>query len=141
MEQRPDRDSGSQADISREVPTTTTISTAVTLNDALKITKGYFGVGAATVAADDPGNYSVTFEGSGLAIQQTFQMATTLIGIEATSGMEISYLEETPQDIDVLPDVSQFTFTATLTETTALGTAGQWMYGFEYLPRTIQAPR
>ena len=123
---------------SREVATSTTVSTTVTLNDALSLTKGYFAVGAATVAADDPGNYSVTMESSGLQGQQTFQMGTTLHGIEATSGQEISYLEETPIDIGILKDVAQITFTATLTETTALGTAGQWMYGVEYVPKTIQ---
>ena len=123
---------------SREVATSTITSTTVSLFDALSLTKGYFAVGAATVAADDPGNYSVTMESSGLQSQQTFQMATTLHGIEATSGMEISYLEETPLDISVLSNVAQITFTATLTETTALGTAGQWMYGVEYIPKNIQ---
>jgi len=123
---------------SREIATSTTTNTLTAINDAVKITRAYFAVGAATVAADDPGQYSLTLESSGLAKQQTMQVATTLIGIEATSGMEISYLMDTPVDIDLLPNVAQLSFSATLTETAALGTAGQWMYGVEYIPRNIQ---
>ena len=123
---------------SREIATSTTTNTLASINDARGITKGFFAVGAATVAADDPGDYSITLESSGLKDQQTFQIATQLIGIEATSGMEYSYLMETPQDIELLPGVAQISFAATLSETTALGTAGQWMYGIEYIPRSIQ---
>jgi len=122
----------------REIATTTTTNSSITLRDALVITKAYFGVTASTVAADDPGDYSVTFEMTGVAEHSQIQMNTQLIGIEATSGMEISYLEEEELDLHLQPSVTQITPAATLTETTALGTAGQWYFGFEYIPRTVQ---
>lgn len=125
---------------SREVPTSTTTDSSVTLRDCLSITKLYFGVGASTVAADDPGDYSITIEMTGISEHPTSQMNTQLSGIEATSGLEISYLEEETVDLTLLPDVSQITPVVTLTETSALGTAGQWFYGFEYIPRSVQVP-
>ena len=125
---------------SREVPTSTTTDSSVTIRDAASITKTYFGVGAATVAADDPGDYSITIEMTGIMEHPTTQMNTQLIGIEATSGLEISYLEEETVDLTLQPQVSQITPAVTLTETTALGTAGQWFYGFEYVPRSITFP-
>ena len=125
---------------SREVPTSTTTDSSVTIRDAASITKTYFGVGASTVAADDPGDYSITIELVGVMEHPTTQMNTQLIGIEATSGMEISYLEEETVDLTLQPSVSQITPAVTLTETTALGTAGQWFYGFEYVPRSITFP-
>lgn len=125
---------------SREIGTGTTTDSSVTLRDCAKITKLYFGVGAATVAADDPGDYSITIEMTGILEHPTSQMNTQLIGIEATSGMEISYLEEEAVDLTLQAGVSQITPAVTLTETTALGTAGQWFYGFEYVPRLIQVP-
>src|SRR3990167_5328643 len=125
---------------SREIATSTTTDSSITIRDALRLTKAYFGVGAATVAADDPGDYSISIELTGVAEQPNIQLNTMLHGIEATSGMEISYLEETSVDLGLQPAVTQITPTVTLTETTALTTAGQWFYGFEYIPRTIQYP-
>lgn len=121
---------------SREVATSTLTDASITLTDLGVVTALIFGVTATTVAADDPGDYSLSVECSALAEQQTIQSSTVIHSIEATTGIAKTALRYDPQDIPAKS--ANATFNATLTETTALGTAGTWFYAIEYIPTTVQ---
>ena len=122
----------------RAISTDTTSNSDITLTDLKSVTEVIFGVTATTVSADDPGNYSLSLESSSLKEQQTVQAGTIISSIEATSGIGLTSLTREPQSILTLPGTSQATFSANLTATSGLSTAGIWFYGIEYIPSRVQ---
>ena len=119
---------------SREIATTTTTNSEITLTDLGRLTNFYWGVSTAAVTADDPGDYSVSITSSALNKQQTFESITYIQTIEATTGVGVTTLMQNPLDISAKQGTTTATFAATLTETTALTAAGQWFYALEYVP-------
>ena len=119
----------------RETATSTSTGSSLTLAGATNITGFTAAVSSSTVAADDPSNGKIQVNSGNLLGNQTLELAYNMHGIEATSGQEISVLQNVDVSIPVNPAMTNsVTFQSTLTELTALGSAGQWSYSISYNP-------
>ena len=119
----------------RETATSTSTAAGLTLSGASRITQYVLAVFSSTVAADDPSSGSLSINSGNLLGQQTMSLGYNLHGIEATSGQEVTSLQKADVDILVNPQKSNsVTFSGTLTEDVALGTAGGYAYQIAYHP-------
>tara|TARA_R100000306_G_C4361347_1_gene135419 strand:- start:84 stop:881 length:798 start_codon:yes stop_codon:yes gene_type:complete len=119
----------------RETATSTSTGSSLTLAGATNITAFTVAVSTTTVGADDPSNGKIQVNSGNLLGNQTLELAYNLHGIEATSGQQICNLQHADVSIPVNPAMTNsVTFSSTLTELTALGTAGQWAYSISYNP-------
>jgi len=126
-----------KAPVNRKATTETSTSTStipsLTLSGCQRITELTFAVSSSTISGDDPASYILEVNSGNLVGQQTIQAIANLHGIEATSGQEVTYLNQNEVSIDVNRSMTNsVTFNGTVTESVALGTAGQYAYSIGY---------
>jgi len=120
---------------SRETSTATTSGAIVALENAQTIIRMVAGVGNTTVTADDPFDGKIALNSGAFNDQQTIELGAAVYSIEATSGVGVSFLEESPQSINIKDGINLVNVQSTLTEETALATAGLWFWQLDFIPR------